>query len=379
MKKEILKLCGNVDKSVESQTIFQYKKSFFKKLGVSILACFMFCMPLFAGCSSLCQGGSAASPAPSGPLGDIAPNPVSPLGLDPENDPIIYTTESGLEIKYGGLDLEGTLASGNLKGYPYFTMGTYSGKAVNWVIIGRAPDVTQNVYIGEKQSLLFSTWKANSNNVLAKYFASNTFETNSPAGSAINASTASKSYVVDNEKITTSLSSITSNAEIQSGCVLAISEYCLGNSVFSSGTNRYSQSTLYTTFTNLYNTGLGLTTAQKSLIKPQKLLTSYYGGVIDSYTTDGGKLYSLFPMSTSSGGKDNFEVPTYYLTSASLRLGYQITATGTLCEYWCKTGKHAGSSTHATYIGTGGSWVSQDTTNVTSSKGVRPLCVVQVS
>ena len=55
MKKENLAVCGKVDKSVESQAIFQHKKSFFKKLGVSILACFMFCLPLFAGCSTLSQ------------------------------------------------------------------------------------------------------------------------------------------------------------------------------------------------------------------------------------------------------------------------------------------------------------------------------------
>ena len=58
---------------------------------------------------------------------------LSPLGLDSENDPVVYTTEGGIEIKFGGSKFN----SGNLSGYTYFTMGTYNATPVNWVIIGR--------------------------------------------------------------------------------------------------------------------------------------------------------------------------------------------------------------------------------------------------
>ena len=52
------------------------------------------------------------------------------------DDPVIYTTESGLEIKWGnattilGGGNESTstvLDSGNLSGFPYFTTGSYMG------------------------------------------------------------------------------------------------------------------------------------------------------------------------------------------------------------------------------------------------------------
>ena len=51
------------------------------------------------------------------------------LGLDPENDPVLGTTESGLEIKYHGANL----SSGSLSGYAYVTMASR-----NWVIIGQS-------------------------------------------------------------------------------------------------------------------------------------------------------------------------------------------------------------------------------------------------
>ena len=174
------------------------------------------CMAVFMGLLTVC--GSACTPtqnnlssSPPTSSSGVQVNP-SPLGLDPENDPVIYTTESGLEIKYGGLDIEGTLESGELKGYPYFTMGTYGGYAVNWVIIGRATDVTQNFHIDGVETVLFSNWKTNSMRRLSNYFMNNIFETTSPAGSAINSTTESKSYIVDDKIITTSLSGRTSSS-----------------------------------------------------------------------------------------------------------------------------------------------------------------------
>ena len=41
---------------------------------------------------------------------------------------------------------EGKLTSGALSGYPYFTMGTYSSKAVNWVIIGKSTTISSSHY-----------------------------------------------------------------------------------------------------------------------------------------------------------------------------------------------------------------------------------------
>ena len=55
----------------------------------------------------------------------------SPLGLDPANDPVIYTTETGIEIKSSN-----AINNPNLSKYVYITMGSYDNYAINWLICG---------------------------------------------------------------------------------------------------------------------------------------------------------------------------------------------------------------------------------------------------
>lgn len=55
----------------------------------------------------------------------------SPLGLDPANDPVIYTTETGIEIKSSN-----AITNPNLTHYSYITLGSYNGYAINWLIVG---------------------------------------------------------------------------------------------------------------------------------------------------------------------------------------------------------------------------------------------------
>ena len=136
------------------------KNKFLKTTAVAVMACFMGLLTILSGCAptqtntnleenGLVEGGSSSGVMQSAP---------SPLGLDPENDPVIYTTESGLEIKFGGINVDASLASGALTGYPYFTMGTYSGYPVNWVIIGQNPN---DVILSETiNTFLFSAWKS---------------------------------------------------------------------------------------------------------------------------------------------------------------------------------------------------------------------------
>ena len=307
----------------------------------------------------------------------------SALGLDPENDPVIYTTESGLEIKFGGESVNNSLPSGALSGYPYFTMGTYDGYAVNWVIIGR--NTNDTVFTSAITNYLFSNWKTTTNiksspfPTKGYYFFNNTYETTTPAGSAINGVVPSKSYVAD---VTKATKSVVANAEVPSGCVLAISECCLGYSYYnctSSASSKYDATgsqnygsryryistsgssdtqgvtfsystnpgTLYSYINNLYDTNLGLTTTQKNMIQSQKLMTAYVNGAtayLDTYDTDGNTLYKLFPLAgfkqgsywadSNNPGDENFIISTY-LNSAALRKAYQIGAT-TSITYWLR-------------------------------------------
>ena len=140
------------------------------------------------------------------------------------DDPVIYTTESGLEIKWGNAlptSANNYLTSGNLKGFPYFT--TKNGSATyTWVIIGKNPDLDIQSKI-EFHSL-FSTWKTDSTYFTnGSYFFNNTYETTTPAGSAINGIVPSKSYVADYSNM------VVPNEEIPSGCVLCLSNESVGS------------------------------------------------------------------------------------------------------------------------------------------------------
>ena len=314
----------------------------------------------------------------------------SALGLDPENDPVIYTTESGLEIKYGGVDLNNSLASGKpLSGYPYFTMGTYGGYAVNWVIIGR--NTNDTVFTSAITNYLFSNWKTNTNLKSATYatkgyyFFNNTYETTTPAGSAINGVVPSKSYVADVTKVT---KTVVGNAEVPSGCVLAISECCLGTSLFNSSNNNYQGSTLQSTLSTYYSSSLGLTSAQKALIKPQTLWTHYgtsnaspYPGVAVQSTSQ-----YLFPLAYSYTSFSNFSSLTAqnyfiatFLTSNALRIAYSI-GTTTARDYWTRSG--SGHSDDVFLVKTNGAFDvvtgAGAGINYNSTLYIRPACVIKL-
>ena len=328
----------------------------------------------------------------------------SPLGLDPENDPIIYTTESGLEIKYGGESVSDQLASGKpLSGYPYFTMGTYSGYAVNWVIIGR--NTNDTVFTSAITNYLFSNWKTNTNLKSATYatkgyhFFNNTYETTTPAGSAINGVVPSKSYVAD---VTKTTKTVVGNAEVPQGCVLAISECSMGRAVFdNTGPANYEGSPLQSAVLALYNSGLGLSTAQQNMIIAQNL-TNCYGTSTSGYRYDltsnsSSTSQKLFPLASTKGQtsypaitNQNFKIETY-LTSTSLRI-CNVIGTTTKTRYWTRS--NLGFSGDADAILLNGATDSVDKTivdgeptstggtsfdlNAAHSLSVRPACVIKL-
>ena len=81
--------------------------------------------------------GTTASSS-SAQLGDSAPKPQEnlvaggeALNLNPQTDETIFTTESGIEIKSHNLS-----ATGSATSIQYFTLGSYNGTPVNWLIVG---------------------------------------------------------------------------------------------------------------------------------------------------------------------------------------------------------------------------------------------------
>lgn len=381
------------------------KKRIFKTLRFSTLALLTACTGVvaFAPLTTI-QMTSASEPTTT----------TSGLGLDPKNDPVVYTTESGLEIKFGGFDIEQSLASGALTGYPYFTMGTYNGNSVNWIIIGRNPNISIFDHVN---TFVFDTWKNKTKYLYQQYFFENIYETNSPAGNLIDNLSSSKTFIKDFMQI--NLNSIVSDPEIPEGCVLVISECNLGTSVFNATAsnqstyiwtysrgsryryqsdngngntwNNKTNGNLYTAITNLYTNGLGLTNEEKALIQPQKLITKYSaksstngiseaetitGGDIlhDTYETDGNTLYHFFPLAIGwTGASENFVLSTY-LKSNALKVSYVI-GTKTAQAWWTRTGWYAIDSSA---VNTDGSNYWGPGIGVTAVYGVRPAFVLNL-
>ena len=368
-----------------TQPTSKSKRKIFKAFGFGSLAVMMAVAGTFAfaplGASPSVAGASTVDQINTKADGENIKYAPSALGLDPENDPVIYTTASGLEIKYGGASVNNSLPSGALAGYPYFTMGTYSGYAVNWVIIGR--NTNDTVFTDAISSYLYSTWKTNNNvsyvgsQPLAKYwFNGGGYETTTPAGSAINGVVPSKSYVAD---VTKATKTVVGNDEVPSGCVLAISENCVGSTKYNPVTsNQYEGSGLQTHCQNLYNNttsngGLGLTSAQKKLVKPQNLISA----CAPNQTTCSSTNQFMFPLAweykkiDGSLWGENFMLRTY--------LGTYTTGSSALWkadQQWYTRGANGSSATQYLLIQSDGS-LNSSASN--STYGVRPACVIKLA
>ena len=257
------------------------KSKLFKTISFSSLALLMGAAGVFA-FAPLGAGPSVAKAS------EMSTQASESLVIPKADDPVIFTTESGIEIKWGnaatasgGGNETGTysynsyvsgvgipaptqysnLTSGNLSGFPYFTT-TGNGKTYTWVIIGKNPNLgnASKTYNGSNTSAkteykTLADWQAkiNSSDTYENYingyspthksFFNDTYEANTPAGVAIknngilNQTTArtysaslSYSYTVD----MLSSSSVKTNSEIPSGCVLVWSNEPIETFVWSS-------------------------------------------------------------------------------------------------------------------------------------------------
>ena len=254
-----------------------------------------------------------------------------------KDDPIIYTTENGLQIKYGNAapsTLNSSLTSGNLAGFPYFT--TKNGSTTyTWVIIGRNSNVTTlNTAV---QSYLFSTWKSNNSSSndwkYSNSFFKNTYETSTPAGSAINNVVPSKSYVNDN--ISFSINDITTNDdEIPSGCVLILSNSTVGSSVWCSST----------TGTNGYATSIEHTFSG-SLNNLRQLCVSYY----TNDTFGFGTYLNLVQQQTLKQYGHYNTNSTCVLTSTDLHF-FPLDGIGIDGDYYWNDGLYSNAHTYTNYM-----------------------------
>ena len=247
------------------------------------------------------------------------------LGLDPKNDPVVFTTEFGLEIRMSNADkFAGTITTTtnlgtnhtqDLSSFYYFTMGTFSGtmhtaktladtftvtnEPVNWIILGVGSH--SNAFVESVSNYLFSTIKNNdylfSN---GEYYFGNQHETFSPAGQLIDNVVSGKTYIMGKVK-----DSIKVHTEIPKGCMLVISEKLLGESTFNStGTQSVSLVTNNSLSNLTYSNNLKGT---RYRFVGDVDLTSYTTSVNKQTwtTSSGGTLYnyinSLFSKNNSTG------------------------------------------------------------------------------
>ena len=302
------------------------------------------------------------------------------------DDPVIYTTESGLQIKMGYAvpdTMQPSLSSGYLATFPYFTT-TKGSYTYTWVIIGRNSNVT--AIDSAMKEYLFSTWKSNTSLNLNQYFFDSSYEEKTAAGVAIKNDTSSKGYVNDNRSMSISSTKINDD-EIPSGCVLAFSNstiyynneywwynssatYCsAANQVFGGSNNGYTNQ--HKAFYNNDHFGFG------NLLNSVQATTLTQRGYYNSSNTpvDTPCTLHFFPLGASS--YDNFKYYTY-LTANQCRASSSIPSNSkNNYNVWGRS-MHNYRSICWTDAGSGNVTMGTDTT-IQGWAIPRPACVIAVN
>ncbi|MBR3790664.1 MAG: hypothetical protein IKK20_02550, partial [Clostridia bacterium] len=303
------------------------------------------------------------------------------LELDPENDPVIYTTDYGLDIKW---HLAGLPVSSNdiaimqtgekFAGYAYFTTKGYNNQDVNWVIIGYS-NQTFNLsgVINLSPFINYYSEYSNSNlNILQIQDTDAATEIydahiNGPATFYGDLSTAKlKSALFPNAK---------PSDELEGNEVLCFAQGLVTNSSGSNkatfgGNNKYSTSNLRTVM-NTYHTDY----LQSLPIEPQPLTTIY----LSAKDTDATNEY-LFPLASRRQATiDSATVIENFVYSTYLTTGYG--GNMDVGAYWWLRSGNASRSDRAVIVRDTGDGIQDGYyTNcaVGRSNGLRPAFVLKI-
>ena len=251
-----------IKNSAQNDRDFEKKNNkFLKVFGCLALATFMSATALFA---TAPFGSGAASVAAETEMTAQEKLAAGTLNLNPDTDPTIYTTESGLEIKFGGATLE----SGRFKGYTYIRMA-----GINWVIIGKSTSGF------DKGLSLYSLFTDTAKGVSIPR------DTTTPAGKAIENELFTPLDTVAGAVLNTSSLEKTTE-EIPPGCVLMLSEDVITAVEFADDSVANYASSLcslrillegYCKNDNgVMTSTLGFTQSEMRLIQKQTLITAYY-------------------------------------------------------------------------------------------------------
>ena len=315
------------------------------------------------------------------------------LGLDPENDPIVATTDWGLDIYFHNAGegtwknttADGSVSTAALSGYNYFLGGTYGGVALKWVIIGYS---TNTVSAGPVKP----------NNVSN----SNVFPDTTDAGSVIK-TYGSRGLIYVNSYKLSAYTNAVGTTEIPAGCVLCISEKNLLNADYNSTYysddgdgyykgGRWVHSELRTTMSNLCNSGITGFDTIRAKIQTVSLNTYSWKYKMSDETKGIGKDTSsdkFFALANSTYNTDdqvvyntstypqNYRLETYlgatYASHASKRISYTHNKT-TADSWWLRSGYSSSASKVYCVYARG----CIDYTSASASLGVRPAFVLNV-
>ena len=237
--------------------------------------------------------------------GGVTNSTTSPLGLDPENDPVICTTESGLEIKFHQTFKDyyaGNLETGALAGYSYVTMGKYNNNPINWVVIGMSNAGLGGASLGDVDWGIDQT----------------------PAGLAVEDSILNKvantTIVGDNNALIYYLNGVAMSDELEQGELLMLSEGILGTAKVATGSNHnsnyYSGSPLKSSIDAIAN---NFTDEEKTFIVPQTINSRQV-----SWGTNTVNNALLFPLATNYYYDDNLISTTAYDSQNSCNQSFCI-------------------------------------------------------
>ena len=313
------------------------------------------------------------------------------LELDPENDPVLGTTESGIEIKFHNRAFTGTWDYNkftknyvgstdsttygkstitSLNGYFYVTLGGY-----NWVIIGRNSNLNwvnttfTNTYAQSNEQISnfikFASYSTYANALKSQ------IETTTDAGVAINSanvngiintvSSISRSYSINLASYTSPVAS--SDLDDYPGCVLCLCAGTTGDSYYKNTSPYYSyfpSSDLDTAMTNIYN---NIKSAAGNAIQLTSLTTYGYNGGYKTYTHS----EYLFPLATNTvNSSQNYCVETY-LNSTTKR---------DIDTYWWLRSGDSSYFNYAWFVFPDGSLNGYP---ISSSLGVRPAFVLKIT
>lgn len=283
------------------------------------------------------------------------------LNLDPENDPTLFKTDSGLEVKFAG----GTLTSEqstSLAGYGYFTLGSYNGTPIHWVIIGYSNTIN---LVSQIYAQSISSWRENATTTLLESI----YTTSNPAGLAIS-NEATKQLIMQSIIASATLAQ-QNETELDNNEFLCFASTHILKSKYGS-TGNYLNSTVKSNLDTLFdntteNGGLGLTDQEKKLIDAQDLKTIYTSTILDSTEN----LFLLASKANSSS--QNFCVETY-LTSDDVRRNSE--------SYWLRSGlrnQYGEGAAHVSTNSTEGGGVSTAADTARYTFGVRPAFVLKLA